>query len=485
MDQQSIKNIIKLLSIIGIYLSLFFLIPIIVGVYYEENINFFLLFNTFFFCINLFLYFILKNHILDLSLKDGIFSVNLIWILVGFAGGIPLWIYSDITLAQSIFESISGFTTTGATIYADIENLPHFILILRSLMHWVGGMGILVLGIGLLSIINPSGSLAIFKAESSGIRLNKSTPKIKDTALMLWGIYLFLTFVDFLLLKLFGMNYFDAINHAFSTISTGGFSTKNASLGAFSDSNYILWTTTFFMIISGITFLAHLKLLSGTFEGYKNEETKWYLIIFAFLALLLTITKYDSNSQFSFFDLLTHASFNVASLMTTTGFASIDYEQWGTIAIVIFLFAMLSSGNGGSTSGGVKIIRYVVTFKVLFIELKKILHPNAFIKVFINDSAVSNSLISMTFAFIVLFVTSNAILGFFLFANGHDMITSLTTALACIGNIGPGFGNIGPSENYSFFSDSELIVLCIGMIIGRLEIFTFLLIFLPSFWRKF
>lgn len=186
MDQQSIKNIIKLLSIIGIYLSVFFLIPIGVGYFNSEDIFLFSLFNSFFFILNIILYIILRNHDMNFSLRDGILSVNLIWILVGLAGGIPLWLYSNISFMQAIFESISGFTTTGATIYGDIEALPDMILILRSLMHWVGGMGILVLGIGLLSIINPSGSLAIFKAESSGIKLSKSTPKIKDTAIMLW-----------------------------------------------------------------------------------------------------------------------------------------------------------------------------------------------------------------------------------------------------------------------------------------------------------
>lgn len=483
MDKQTLKNIIKLLGSIGIYVSLFFLVPIATGWYYNEDIYLFLVFDIIFFLINAVIFLWLRNHDITLSLRDGILSVNLIWILVGFAGAIPLWLYTDVTFIQAIFESISGFTTTGATVYHDIEKLPYMILILRSLMHWVGGMGILVLGIGLLSLINPSGSLALFKAEASGIKLDKSTPKIKDTAMMLWGIYITLTFIDAILLKLGGMDTFDAVNHAFSTISTGGFSTKNNSLGAFNNP-LILWTTTFFMIISGITFLAHLKAFRGDLTGYKNEETKWYMIIFVLLSLIMSIYRFE-NSNDTFFEALTHSSFNIAALMTTTGFASLDYEAWGQVAVSVSFLAMLASGNGGSTAGGVKIIRYVVSIKVILSELKKILHPNAIVKVFINKAPISDSLISMTFGFIILFVITNAVITFYLYASGYDIMTSISTALACIGNIGPGFSLVGPTQNYSFFGSLDLIVLSFGMIIGRLEIFTFLLVFLPSFWKKF
>ena len=483
MDKQTIKNIAKLLGVTGAYLSLFFLIPIGVGFYYHEDILPFLAFDIGFFLLNSAIFLSLKNHDVVLSLRDGILSVNLIWILIGFAAAVPFWIYSDITLSQAFFESLSGFTTTGATIYADVESLPNMILILRSLTHWLGGMGILVLGVGLLSLINPSGSLTLFRAESSGIKLDKSAPKIKDMANMLWSVYIFLTVANFILLMVGGMGAFDAINHAFSTISTGGFSTKNNSFASF-DTPFLLWVTTFFMIISGITFLAHLKVFRGDFVGYKNEETKWYLIVFVLLSLMMTCTRF-LNSDDSFFMAITHASFNIASLMSTTGFASQDYEAWGQMAIAIAFLAMIASGNGGSTAGGVKIIRYVVSIKVIFAELKKILHPNAIIKVFVNSTPVSNSIVSMTFGFILLYVITNAAITFYLFASGYNMMTSLSAALACVGNIGPGFDGVGPVQNYSFFDGFDLMVLSVGMIMGRLEIFTFLLIFMPSFWRKF
>lgn len=484
MDSQSVKNIVKLLGIIGLCISLFFLIPILVGIFYHEDVFFFAIFDIFFFIINFLIFITLRKHRINLSIRDGILSVNLVWILVGFAGAVPLWLYGKITFMQGIFESISGFTTTGATIFADIENLPHMILILRSLMHWVGGLGILVFGVGLLSLINPSGSLTLFKAESSGIRVDKTTPKIKDTSLMLWGIYLVLTVVDAVLLKLGGMTSFDAFNHALSTISTGGFSTKDLSLAAYSDSGFILWTTTIFMMLSGITFIAHLRMIHGDFNGYKNEETKWYIIIFIVLSIFLTCSRYCSSDD-SFYFSFTHATFSVASLMTTTGFASVDYETWGPMAVSLSFLAMLASGNGGSTAGGVKIIRYVISFKVIFAELEKILHPKAIVRVFINDSPVSNSIITLTFGFIILFVITNSILIFYLYESGHDMMTSVSASMACIGNIGPGFAAVGPSHNYSIFSSIDLLALSFGMILGRLEIFTFLLMFIPSFWKRF
>lgn len=483
MDKQTIKNIVKLLGAIGSYLGLFFLIPIFVGFYYEEDVKLFLIFDILFFSANFIVFFALKSHEITLSLRDGILSVNLIWILVGFAGGVPLWLYSDISIMQAIFESISGFTTTGATIYKDIEALPNMILILRSIMHWLGGMGILVLGVGLLSLINPSGSLALFKAEASGIKLDKSTPKIKDTAIRLWGIYVLLTLVDAIFLRFGDMSWFDAINHAFSTISTGGFSTKNASFGAY-NSMYLLWVTTIFMMLSGVNFLAHLKLFRGDVSGYKSEETMWYLIVFVLLSFFTTFDLYEEE-HVPFFIAFTHASFNISSLITTTGFASIDYEQWGPVGISLAFLAMIASGNAGSTAGGVKIIRYIVSMKVIFAELKKILHPNAIIKIFINGSSISNSIVWTTFGFITLFVITNAFLIFYLFISGYDMMTSLSASIACVGNIGPGFGHVGPSQNYSFFTNLDLLVLSFGMILGRLEIYTFLLIFIPSFWKKF
>jgi len=483
-DIHALKNIFKFVSVIGVALSLFFFTAIIVGWIYHEDMSRLLYFDLALFSVNTILVLLLKEHRMKLSIKGGILSVNLIWILLGVAGAIPFLLYTGITPADAFFEAVSGFTTTGATVFSDIESLPKSILYLRSLMHWLGGMGIIVLGVGLFSLINPSGSMTLFKAESTGIKMEKITPKVKDTAIRLWGIYVLFTVVDAIALKLAGMNLFDALNHAFSTISTGGFSTKNASLGYY-DSNVIIWITTFFMIISGINFLAHLKLFStGKADGYQREEVLWYLMIFIILSLLLSsidvFVDYDS-----YFHALTHASFTVASVLTTTGFATLDYEQWGHMAIAVIFVAMLIGGNAGSTAGGVKVIRYIVLFKNISLQLKRTLHPNAVLGVFIDRQKISSQIISSTTGFIFLFVITNMFLTLYLFARGFDAMTSVSTALACVGNIGPGFSLTGPAHNYGFFSEPDKVILSLGMIIGRLEFYTVFLLFSRSFWKKF
>lgn len=484
MDLRTLKNVLKFIATIGLALSLFFLIPLLTGLIYREDITLFAWFDLLFFGINLLFYLLLRKHQLQMRIKDSILSVNLIWILLGFAGGMPLYLMTHIGAADAFFEAISGFTTTGATIYGDIEALPNSILILRSLMHWLGGMGIIVLGVGLFSLLNPTGSLTMFKAESTGIKMDKITPKIKDTALRLWMIYLVFTFADIVLLKVGGMGLFDAINHAFSTISTGGFSTKNASLGFWAQNYFILWVTVLFMFLSGINFLAHLRLWGGDTSGYRSEEVKWYVIIFLALSFALTAVHYfGSDDTFGFS--ITHAFITITSVLTTTGFASLDYEQWGAAAVVIVFVAMLIGGNAGSTAGGVKVIRYVVWFKNLFVQFQQTLHPNVITGVYIDKSRVSGKILGNVSGFMLLFVMSNAVVTFYLFIKGYDAMTSVSTAIACVGNIGPGFAMSGPAQNYHFFDAADKIVLSFAMIIGRLEFYTVMLLFVSDFWKRY
>ncbi len=477
------KSIFKVMSLIGMAVGSFFLTEIPVAIYYGEKSDRLILFLALFLIINALIWIILREHRIDLKIKESILSVNLLWILLGVAGGIPLYLYTIISPSSAFFEAISGFTTTGATIYSDIESLPHFILFHRSLMHWMGGMGIIVLGVGLLSMINPSGSLSLFKAESTGIQIEKLRPKIKDTALSLWGIYLGLTIIDMILLHIFGMNWFDAINHAFSTLSTGGFSTKNASIGAF-NSDAILWITTIFMLLAGINFLAHLRLLYKDPSGYWSEEVRWYLIVFFAISIALTLTHEIVDSATLRFS-ITHSFFTVASVMTTTGFASTDYGLWGHSAIALIFLAMLVGGNAGSTAGGVKVIRYVVIIKTLFAEMKRTLHPRALIAVYVDGRKLKDSILASTFGFFILYIFTNVLLSLYLYGRGFDAMTSISGALAIVGNIGPGFAQVGPAENFSFFSDIDKIILSIGMIIGRLECYTVYILFSLSFWKRF
>ena len=484
MDFQSVKNISKFISAIGIGLSIFFIIPLITGLIYHENIKKYLIFNLLFFGVNFILFSRLSKHNFKMNIKESILAVNIVWIMLGFAGGAELYLTSNISFSDAFFEAVSGFTTTGATIYSDIESLSHITLILRSLMHWLGGMGIIVLGVGLLTLINPTGSMTLFKAESTGIKMEKLTPKIKDTAIKLWEIYLFLTILDTLFLWLEGMSFFDAVNHAFSTISTGGFSTKNSSLGEWKDNYLILWTTTLFMFLSGLNFLAHLKLLNNDFSGYRSEEVKWYFIVFISLSLLLTVVHLNTSGD-NFFHSLTNSFFTISSILTTTGFVSLDYEKWGIVCISIIFLAMFIGANAGSTAGGVKIIRYVILFKNLHSQIKKILHPNAHISIFIDKSIVTQNLLGSVTGFFLLYFLTNMGLTLFLFAKGYDFLTSFSASLACIGNIGPGFSHVGPVENFSFFTSTEKIILSIFMIIGRLEFYTFVILLTKDFWRRY
>lgn len=477
------KNIIKILSVIGMTVSAIFVLDALIGVIYQENYLKFLAYDTLFFLINLSVWLILRKHNLSLKIKESILVVNLLWILLGIAGAIPLYIYTHISFASAFFEAISGFTTTGATIYTDIESLPHIILFHRSLMHWMGGLGVIVLGIGLISMINPTGSLSLFKAESTGIELEKLTPKIKDTALSLWGIYLVLTLLDMLLLKFFGMTWFDAINHAFSTISTGGFSTKNNSLGYFTNDG-IIWTTTLFMMLAGINFLAHLKLYHKDTSGYQTEEVKWYFTLFVLLSIALTFVHVDISGD-SFYDASKHAFFTIASVMTTTGFATIDYGTWSHLAIALIFIAMLIGGNTGSTAGGIKVIRYVIIFKTLFSEFKRILHPNTIISVFVDGVKQRERILSSTFGFFALFMLTVGIVTIYIYARGFDAMSAISGAFAIVGNVGPGFSLLGPSDNFSFFNDFDKLFLSIAMIIGRLECYTVFVLLSSSFWKKF
>jgi len=483
-DLLSLKNISKLLSLLGIFISLFFLIPIAGGVIYGENIGDFLLFDLAFFFANLLLFLSLRKHTMSVRIKDAILAVNLIWILLGIAGSIPLILYTPISFADGFFEAISGFTTTGATIYSDIESLPKHILLLRSLMHWLGGIGIIVLGVGLFSLINPTGSMALFKAEATGGKLEKMTPKIRDTAVKIWGVYLVLTILDMLLLMMEGMSFFDALNHAFSTISTGGFSTKNNSMAFWGDNAMILWTTTLFMMLSGINFLAHLRLFNGDSSGYRKEEVRWYFGIFLLLGLLLTVDHILISGD-NLLHSATNAFFTIASVMTTTGFASLDYEQWGSAAIALIFLAMLVGGNAGSTAGGFKVSRLVVLGKNINLQVRKLLHPKAITSLYLDGNRITYDVLGVITGFAFLFVLTNMAVTVYLFARGYDVMTSISAAVATVGNIGPGFSQIGPVNNYGFFSSMDKIVLSAAMILGRLEFYTVVIVFFRTFWKRF
>ncbi len=479
----NIKSVLKFISSVGIVVFLFLFIPIGIGFYYGEDINRYFYVMLSLFILNLLIFVWLKNHNISLGVKESIISVNLVWILLGIGGGIPLFLQTDIDFASAFFEAISGFTTTGATVYSNIESLPKSILFHRSLMHWLGGMGIIVLGVGLFPLINPNGSLSLFKAESTGISIDKITPKIKDTAKQLWAIYFLFTATNVFFLIIFGMNWFDAINHAFSTVSTGGFSTKNSSLGYFANNDGIMWTTIFFMAISGINFLAHIRFFNGDLKSYNLEEVKWYIALLGILSIVLTFAHLTPG--LSFYQDFMHSTFTIVSIMTTTGFASIDYSTWGNMSVALILIAMIIGGNAGSTAGGVKVIRYIIYFKNISLEIRRSLKPDSIASIFIDGKPLRSSLVSSIFGFFSLFILTIFVIMIYLYARGLDEMTAISTAMTVVGNVGPGFSLTGPSENYSFFSWYDKTILSIAMIIGRLECYTVFILLSKSFWKKF
>ncbi len=480
----NLKSIIKLVCAVNILVNAMFYLPIFVGLYFKENITNFAIYNTLCLLISIFLYYKTKYIKNTITIKQSIIAVNLIWIILGIQGSIPFIMIADVDFINGAFEAISGFTTTGASIFKDIESLPKSILFLRSLTQWLGGLGIVVLSVGLLSIINSSGSLNLFKAESTGINIEKNLPKMRLVALSLWGIYLGLTIANIVLLSIFGMDGFDALNHALSTMSTGGFSTKNASMG-FYENPSILWTTTIFMLLGGTNFLIYFHMLHANFKPLKHEEFKAYIYVFITLSLLLTFVYFKNQSYENFFYALTHCAFSIASVMTTTGFVTLDYESWGHLAIMIVFLGMISSAMAGSTSGGIKIIRHVIFFKNISLEIKRTLNPLALSAIYLDKKIIPERTISSVFGFFSLFCLTVVAIMFYLFAVGYDELTAISTAISAVANIGPGFGMSGPSQNYSSFTSLDKIVLIVGMIIGRLECYTFLMMLTKSFWKKF
>ncbi len=481
MDRRSVSKIIKFLALIGLIIQAAFIIPLITAFIYKNNgfIDYWIFATLFFAAV----YFILKNTSLELTIKEAVLSVNLVWILGGTIGSLGLMILTHISFIDGFFESVSGFTTTGATIYNHISDLPKTALMLRSTMHWIGGMGIIVLGIGVISAVNPSASLALFKSESPGIGATKITPKLKHTAMQLWKIYALITILDIVLLKIEGMSFFDAINHAFATLSTGGFSTKDQSMGYWNNNPLILWTTTIFMAVSALNFIGHIKALKGDFSIYKGEETKWFLAILIILGTTLGFVHYFGSKDTLFYS-FTQSFFTISSIMSTTGFTTTDYSLWGHLAISIIFMAMLVGGNAGSTAGGIKVIRYVIMFKNLKYQIKKILFPNAIFSIKVDNLPIKADILSHVGAFVFLYILTNTIISLYLFACGYDALTSISASIACVGNIGPGFGAVGPVDNFAFFTPVQKIILAIGMIIGRLEFFTVFIIFNKNFWKK-
>lgn len=434
--------------------------------------------------IGIILWAVFRNCSKNVGKREGYMIVSFGWILFSFFGAIPFVITGAIpSYTDAFFETISGFTTTGASILNDIESLSHGLLFWRSMTQWLGGMGIIVLSLVILPILG-IGGMQLFIAEVPGPTPDKLHPRIKETAKRLWGVYLIITLMEVVLLRAGKMPIFDAVCHSFTTLATGGYSTKQASI-AFYSSAYIQYVFIFFMIIAGINFSLSYFALHFKFKRiWKNEEFRSYMLFIVVFTIITTLILMDSFRGEKIEKLFRDALFQVVSIMTTTGFATVDYLSWRSSAVVLLLVLMFFGGSAGSTGGSIKIIRIVLMLKNGFQELKKLIHPNAIVPVRIDKVAVNQETITNVLAFISVYILISVIGVIIVALLGHDIETSMGAVAATLGNIGPGIGDVGPMFNYAHFSDFGKWFLSFLMLIGRLELFTVLVLLTPAFWKK-
>jgi len=419
----------------------------------------------------------------DIRLREGFAVVTIGWITVSVFGSLP-YLFAGVipSFTDAFFETMSGFTTTGASILTNIEPLPQGILFWRSLTHWLGGMGIIVLSLAILPFLGV-GRMQLFKAEVPGPVADKLTPRIAETAKILWGVYLLLTMAEALLLMLGGMSLFDALCHSFATVATGGYSTRNASIGGY-NSAYIDYVITLFMVLAGANFSLHYRFLRGDWGVYwRDKEFRFYMLIIVVAALIVGIdvwvNVYDSVAQS-----LRYALFQTVSIQSTTGFATADYEKWPSASQVVLLILMFIGGCAGSTSGGMKVMRLYLLAKFALSEFTRLLHPSAVVPVRINRVAVPREVVLNILGFFVLYIFLTALGVFAMTVCGLDLATAFGATITTLGNVGPGIGTVGPSENFAHLPATAKWILSLLMLLGRLEIFTVLVFLSPAYWRR-
>jgi trk system potassium uptake protein TrkH len=417
-----------------------------------------------------------------LNHREGMAVVALGWAAAGLFGAIPFCLGGIGCFSDAVFESFSGFTTTGASILTDIEALPRGLLMWRSLTHWLGGMGIIVLSLAILPFLGVGG-MQLYKAEVPGPIPDKLRPRIKDTAVTLWKVYVLFTLVEVLLLMLGGMVFFDALCHSFGTLATGGFSTKNTSI-AWYDSAYIDGVITLFMFLAGINFALHFNLLRGKpLFLLKDPEFRFFALLTGLLVGVCTLVNFGSAYS-SLAESFRYSAFQVISILTTTGYGTSDYELWLPLPQLLLLFSMFVGGCAGSTSGGMKCMRIMLLFKQGYREIFRLIHPRGVRNVKIGDRLVKPEVLSGVWGFFILFLGLLVVSTLLVAATGVDVLTSISAVLACIGNVGPGLGGVGPTDNFAQIPVFGKWVLTLCMVLGRLEVYTVIVLFVPEFWKK-
>lgn len=480
--------ILKLLGSLLLVESVFMISSVFVALYYHEHtVNDFLICSLITFLTGVFAVFLGRKASPFVGKREGSVIVTSIWLLFSFFGLLPYVVTGSIpSVTNAFFETMSGFTTTGASILNNIEEMPKSILYWRSLTHWIGGLGIIVISMALLPIFGFS-SVQLFSAEATGPTKDKIHPKMSETAKRLLAIYFFLTFTQAILLKLAGMGWFDALNHSFTTMATGGFSTKQSSIGHW-DSAMIQYIIIFFMLSAGVNFSMFYFLLKGKFEKvFGNAELKFYLSVVAVFTLMIF---FSNNNLWIGKELqviehqFRNALFIISSTITTTGFVTVDYMLMHPLVWIIVIVVMLMGASAGSTAGGIKQIRVYLVLKYAYYEFKRIIHPNAIFPISYNKHIVKDDVITRVLSFVMLYFIVIFVGAMLLAINGMGFIESLSGVITCISNVGPGLGTIGPVYSYAGVPDFSKWIMSITMLIGRLELFTVLVLLTPIFWKR-
>ena len=479
-------NITAILNIIGHvmkYEIILLLIPFFVALFYGQgDANAFL--YTVLLMIPIALILIkIKGKKNEIYAKEGFLTVGLAWIVISFFGALPFVFSGAIpSLVDAFFEASSGFTTTGASILTEIQSLPKGILFWRSFTHWVGGMGFLIFILALMPTFSGN-TIHLLKAESPGPTPGKIVPKIKQTAKILYAIYFVLTLIETIFLKSAGLSWYDSIIHALGTAGTGGFSNMNASVATFNNPA-VEWIITIFMLLFGVNFVLYFQLIRGNVKAFfKSEELKWYLIA-VFASIIIIAVNIIPFNHGDVTKSIRDSAFQVSSIVTTTGYATVNFNLWPTLSKVILIMLMFMGAMAGSTGGGIKTIRIVIIFKAIRREIDKILHPRRVKSVKIDGNVVEEETISGVFLFIFAYIIISLIAIFIVSFDNFDITTTVTSVIATLSNIGPGLEMVGPAGNFSVFSDLSKLVLSFCMLAGRLEIYPMLILFSPSLWKK-
>ena len=460
-------------------------IPGFLAYFFEENefVYNFILSGFITFVIGCFMFFLAADKNGELRTKDGFIITIFFWTVLGFFGSLPFYLANleGVTYIDSLFESISGLTTTGATVFVGLDDMPRSLLFYRQLLQWLGGMGIIVLAVAVLPLLGVGG-MQLYKAETPGpLKDSKLTPRITETAKALWFVYVSMTISCAILYRYFGMSWFDAVGHAFSTISIGGFSTHDANF-AFFDNSSLRWTAIIFMVISGINFALHYLAWTKKrlLHYFYDSEVKLYLSLLVTTSLITYLTLLFSDNIYD--EIFVDSVFQAVSIGTTTGFLTSNYSNWPLFVPIMLLIAAFIGACAGSTGGGIKVIRALILIRQGSSEITKLIHPNAVVTIKFGKKSLDPRVSESVWGFFAVYVATFLIILMFLLSQNNDFLTAFSAVGATLNNLGPGLGAV--SENYKDITDGSKIALCLSMLLGRLEIFTLLLLFTPAFWRN-